>query len=97
MKLEEWHDLLYTLGLFGRDWLFVDRVGEAYLTWKMTGEKTTRAGAEDWGPITEEKLERLLSEPEANLAESQRRLIVQILHHLTCPEDFPMPPLPKVN
>jgi hypothetical protein len=92
-----WHDLLYDLGLFGQAWLHVDAVMEAYLTWRLTGQQTDRLGTEGWGQITEEKLVELLRDPRANLPQVHQRLIVNLLHHLVCPEDVPMPALPRVN
>ena len=92
---KEWHDLLYDLGLFGQDWAYVDRLRDAYLSWRLTGERTDRFGTDEWGPITEEKLEELISK--ANLPEVHQRLIVNVLHHVACPEDFPLPRLPKIN
>ena len=89
----QWEDLLYTLGLFGQDWLYVDRVAEAYLTWTTEGAATNRHGTEGWGPVTEEKVRELLSR--AALPETHQRLIVDLLHHVVCPEDFPMPTLAK--
>lgn len=95
MTAREWQDLLYSLGLFGHDWLYVDRVGEAYLSWKITGETTKRFGTESWGPVTEEKLGELLSH--ANLSKSDQHLIASVLHHRASPEEFPMPPLPRIH
>jgi hypothetical protein len=96
-KCREWQDLLYTLGLFGKDWLYVDSVADAYLTWKTTDEASKPNWAEDAGAMTEEKLRESLAAPPANLPPVHVQLIVNILHHLLRPEDVPMPPLPKIN
>jgi hypothetical protein len=95
MTAREWQDLLYSLGLFGHDWLYVDRVAEAYLSWKLTGETTRRFGTQGWGPVTEEKLVELLSR--ANLSKLDQRLIASVLHHRASPGEFPMPRLPRSN
>jgi hypothetical protein len=97
MTSREWEDLLYDLGLFGRNWLYVNCVREVYVDWKLGGVVGRGFDGEDWGPITEEKLQELLSSPQANLSERDRRVIVDVLHHLVSPEEFPMPRLPKVQ
>jgi len=94
MDQRGWHDLLYSLGLVGQPWLYVDRVGEAYITWKRKAWPTSRLGAEEWGPISDERLLELLADPRANLAESQQHLIALVLHHIVNPEDVPLPPIP---
>jgi hypothetical protein len=94
MTQKDWHDLLYSLGLVGQPWLFVDRVGEGYITWKRKAWPTSRFGAEEWGPISDEKLLELLADPRANLSESHQRLIAQVLHHIVDPE-MPLPPTPR--
>lgn len=97
MTGREWEDLLYDLGLFGREWLYVNRIAGAYLTWRLRGVVERGFDGADWGPITEERLQELLSDARANLSERDRRVIVDVLHHLVSPEEFPMPRLPKVN
>ncbi len=90
----QWDDLLYDLGLFGQEWLYVNRVREAYISWVTMGEREISEG---WGEISEDKLQELLSDPRANLPEVHRRLIVDVLHHVLSSERFPLPPLPKIT
>ena len=95
MTARQWDDLLYNLGLSGQDWYYVNPTKDAYLSWKIKEEITQRWGTENWGPITEEKLKELLSR--TNLSESDQHLITTVLHHLASPEQFPLPPLPKIE
>ncbi len=96
-ECREWQDILYDLGLFGQSWMQVNSVAEAYLTWTIAGVASKPCGAQDVGPITDEKVQELLSKPPASLPPLHVRLVVDILHHLVRPNEFPMPRLPKVN
>jgi len=95
MVQKEWHDLLYSLGLVGQPWLFVDRVAEAYVTWKRKAWPTNRSGTEEFGLMSDERLVELLADPRANLSARHQRLIAQVLHHIVDLEDVPLPPIPE--
>jgi len=75
---------LYECGLCGQDWLHVNRVGEAYIRWRIE-----RHPHEQWGEITEEKLSELLCEPHYGMAgalsvipEAMRQRITRMLHFI---------------
>jgi len=80
--VKEWHEFLYECGLVGEGWLYVNRVGGAYIRWRALGVRDA-----DWGEITEEKLSELLSIPQYGMCgvlkiipEQVRQRITKMLH-----------------